>query len=194
MKIVIPIIALSALIASGVSAWSGSPSTNNLQIKMKIDEACTVNSGGDAVLDFGEHGLVTGDIDAQTPSEDGGSIHVLCTAGIYFSIYLDAGRSPIEPGNIMERRMTNGKGDYIRYQLYLTPSRSQYFDNWGAPPLPQSGSVGWGAVNLGKGLTDQFSHSDAGAQPIPVYGRIQKSDIPFAPGIYSDTVTVTVTF
>lgn len=175
MKIVIPIIALSALIASSVSAWSGSPSTDNLQIRMTIDEECKVNPGGDAVLDFGNQTT----LDANS-FEGVGSIQVQCTAGVKYAIYLDAGKNAPDkdPSHVLNRRMINDKGDYLTYQLYQPQDRAVI---WGSSPF----------ASLSRGLTGIVSSGDR--QTFSVYGKIKYANN-VATGTYTDTVTVEVRF
>ncbi|QRI43830.1 hypothetical protein [Bacteriophage sp.] len=184
MKIVIPVIALSALIASGVSAWSGSPSTGKLQIKMKIDEECKVNPGGDAVLDFGNQTT----LDANS-FEGVGSIQVQCTAGVKYAIYLDAGKNSKnkDPSDVLNRRMINDKGDYLAYQLYQPQDRTVI---WGSSPH----------TSISRGLTGIVSSGDR--QTFSVYGKIEHAKNvvantfmdTVATGTYTDTVTVEVRF
>jgi spore coat protein U-like protein len=185
MKIVIPVIALSALIASGVSAWSGSSSTGNLQIKMTIDKACTVNPDGDALLDFGEYGILA----ADNPIERETSIQVKCTSGVFYSVALNAGLYPERKGVTSTRRLKNShtKGDYISYQLR-------------SPEAPPGWTGGWGIFrdfDLEPGPDRELAitrASDGNLWSHVVKGSLtlRASDAP--PGTYTDTVTITVGF
>lgn len=203
MKIVIPVIALSALIASGASAWSGSSSpTGSLQIKMKIDKECTVNL--DAFLNFGIHTALDSDIDAKTASQGAGAIKVVCAPGVIFSIYLDAGSNSAvkDRDDIVNRKMINSKGEYISYQLFTdkkrtttwASSRSEVIahDKLREPYFEHTGIKGYKKG----GLESTITHGDPFFYP--VYGRITKKTSAtaknVAPGEYTDTVTVMVTF
>lgn len=184
MKIVIPIIALSALIASGVSAWSGSPSTGSLQIKMKIDKACKVNPGGDAVLDFGEHGIFTA-ISSKMTRET--SIHVQCTSGVPYKIGLDAGQNSIKQLFISYRYLKSANGDTILYYLTSPEINSGNDTDWGNNFSWHSGDRGQPTV-AGTG--------DGTVRPHPVKGTFVTNALNggYPPGTYTDTVTVTVQF
>lgn len=195
MKIVIPVIALSALIASGVSAWSGSPSTGSLQIKMKIDKECTVNPGGDTVLDFGTLGTITAKQTAAYDTE--ASIQVRCTSGVSYQIGLDAGLYPVRPGATYLRRLKSTIGETYIYYSLISPKD---------PKDPATTNSRWGNNFLWDGLTPSQrgdtdptvsgeadgtlkSHRVIGTYSfIGVYGQ----DVPV--GTYTDTVKVTVQF
>jgi spore coat protein U-like protein len=197
MKIVIPVIALSALIASSVSAWSGSPSTNNLQIKMTIDKGCTVNPGGDAVLDFGTIGLVTGNIDIE------GALTIQCTKGVDYTIGLGSGSNEGEKKS--SRRMKNDKGDYIAYQLFSRATRNEKWASYSVPmnppKIPKSDPSYPSVSQLLRDKTSLDNGALAGGKAdgavtsVPVYGRIEATDVASAAsGTYTDTVTVEVRF
>lgn len=177
MKIVIPIIALSALIASGVSAWSGSPSTGKLQIKMTIDKECKVNPGGDAILDFGAIGIVDGNSNIDVNS----IINIQCTKGVSYSIALGRGNYSYEGTSYFKRRLKLNPEDYfgVPYELYLDSARTKI---WGDGRMFDLAA---------------FISTDGSVQSIPVYGRVNTYAIdrlPLLPGTYTDTVTVTVQF
>lgn len=187
MKIVIPIIALSALIASGVPAWSGSPSAGSLQIKMKIDKECTVNPGGGAVLDFGKHGLVTGDIDGV------GAFTIQCTQGVDYTLGLGKGSN----WENSQRRMKNDKGDYIVYQLFSSADLKLAWKSYTAPLNPIDSAkamVLTDKANVDRGALASGKATGA-VTSVPVYGRILAKDAASAAiGAYTDTVEVEVRF
>ncbi|MBN9136345.1 spore coat U domain-containing protein [Phyllobacterium sp.] len=182
MKIVIPIIALSALIASGVSAWSGSTG-GSLQIKMKIDKECKVS---DALLDFGT--TTVGSFGRVIE----GFIKAQCTKGIQYNIALGPGMNPVnsEPPQPFYRRLilpndpSSGDAsksrykDFIPYYLYSDASHSTLWGDGsrsGMPALPRE--------------------ADGTVQSIAVYGKIESVGLMRdLPGTYTDTVTVTVQF
>lgn len=183
MKIVIPIIAMSALIASGVSAWSGSSSTGSLQIKMKIDKTCTVNPGGDAVLDFGEYGVLP----AASAINHETSIKVQCTNNVPYKIGLDSGKNSVVPNSSIHRRMKSGSGsNYIGYHLFSDEKRATHWGN-NFDEVVKSNSGNSAAIS---------KTADGTTQPHQIYGNISRfhhvEDAP--PGTYTDTVTVTVQF
>lgn len=193
MKIVIPVIALSALIASGVSAWSGSPSTGNLQIKMTIDKECTVNPTGDAVLDFGTYGTVT---NAPSSIERETSIQVQCTSGVPYKIGLNAGLNPKEPGATHLRQLKSAEGNYISYVLRSPEITRTLGGIWGDDfdwtlhhTISERGDLTVG----GKGDGTRQSHLVIGSL-VTLSGGVFDNNVSAPAGTYTDTVTVTVQF
>lgn len=120
--------------------------------------------GTSAPVNFGTQGALDSDIDEE------GSIEVTCTTGTKYDIALGAGGGT----SVDARRMSSPAGDSIAYQLYRNNART---DVWGE-------TAG----------TNTFAGTGSGsAQQIPVYGRVANQAVPDA-GVYSDTVTFTVTY
>jgi len=116
-------------------------------------------------LDFGTATSLAAATDVQT------SFAVLCTSATAFNIGLDGGAAP--GGTVATRLMTSASGT-VGYKLY---SNAAYSTNWGS-------TVGSDTVpGTGSG----------GPAVLTVYGRVPPQATP-APGTYSDTVTVTVTY
>lgn len=116
-------------------------------------------------LDFGTSGVITANIDAQA------DISVQCTNTTAYDVGLDAGNGA--SGTIATRTMENGAAA-VNYQMYSDAGRTT---NWG-------NTVGTDTVS-GVGTGAAVTHT--------VYGRVPPQATP-APGTYTDTVTVTVTF
>jgi spore coat protein U-like protein len=116
-------------------------------------------------LDFGTHGVLANDIDASS------TVTVNCTATTPYEIGLNAGNG--SGASVATRKMT-GAGGTIAYSLYRDPARSLV---WGETV----GTDTLAAVGTG---TDQTQ---------TVYGRVPPQATP-APDLYSDSVTVTVTY
>jgi spore coat protein U-like protein len=115
-------------------------------------------------VDFGTTGVLSSNVDAT------GQVSVSCTPGANYSISLDNGQTGTGPTS---RRMTLGSIG-ITYGLYRDTARS----------LPWGSTVGTNTVaGTGTGV----------AVGIPVYGRVPSQTTP-APGTYTDTVVVTVTY
>lgn len=116
-------------------------------------------------LDFGAQGVLSGSLDRAT------TIDATCTAGTPYTIAIGQGLSgTTDPAR---RRMSKG-AEGVTYGLYRDSGRS----------LPW----GWTAG----------SNADAGIgagsrQSIPVYGRAPAQATP-SPGVYTDTVVVTLTY
>jgi spore coat protein U-like protein len=116
-------------------------------------------------LNFGSVGVIGANVDAST------NLGPVCTNGTPYTIGLDGGLSgAIDP---TQRKMTNGTASVL-YGLYRDAARSQVFGN----------IIGTNtAAGTGIGLS----------QTLTVYGRVAPQTTP-APGIYSDTITATLTY
>ncbi len=116
-------------------------------------------------LNFGSHGLLNANVDNAT------AILVTCTTGTTFDIGLNEGTTA--GGTTTTRKMTNGS-DTIDYQMSQDGAHST---NWGN--------------NVG---TDTLASTGTGSiQVFPIFARVPAQTTPAA-GVYSDTVTATVTF
>ena len=101
-----------------------------------------------------------------------GNIAVLCTNGTTYTIALDAGAGTGATTSV--RKMTGSLGGTLNYALYRDTARS---NNWGSTTGTDT------QAGTGNGLV----------QNLTVYGRIAASQTPLA-GVYTDTVTVTLTY
>lgn len=116
-------------------------------------------------LNFGSSGVISANIDQTS------NVQVLCTKTTPYNIGLNAGTAP--GATVTTRKMTNG-AKQINYSLFQNAGRTT---NWG-------NTVGTDTVaSTGTGATQNFS----------VFGRVPPQTTP-APGAYSDTIVVTVTF
>jgi spore coat protein U-like protein len=116
-------------------------------------------------LGFGSQGVLTGNVDNTS------TIQVQCTSTTPYNIGLDAGTGA--GATVASRRMTAGAAT-VSYTLYRDASRTQV---WGD-------AVG----------TNTVAATGTGAgQNHTVYGRVFSQTTP-APGTYTDTITVTVTY
>jgi spore coat protein U-like protein len=98
-----------------------------------------------------------------------------CTNGAAYTIAMDAGSTP---GNtIAARKMNlNGAGaGVVSYQLYRDIGPTNVWGNGTVGNVTYSGS------------------GNGSAQTIPVYAQLPSQTTP-TPGLYKDTVTVTITF
>lgn len=163
------------LAASGTafaqSAELGAPKTDSFEVMISIQATCTVVVADD--INFGTQFSTPGPID-QT-----GNINVWCTRGTEFQLGLDGGTTNQDVNN---RAMTNlPSGGEGAVKIPYTLSYDSFDgNNWGN----SSGSwfVGTGA---GLGGSDAVS--------VPVYARATLSGQEPA-GVYSDTVTATLTY
>jgi spore coat protein U-like protein len=116
-------------------------------------------------LDFGSLGVLTANADQSS------SIQVQCTNTTPYNIGLDAGTGA--GATVTTRKLSNG-GAIINYSLYTDAARSTVWGNTiGTDTVAATGS--------------------GGSQSYTVYGRIPAQTTP-APGTYTDTITVTVTY
>jgi spore coat protein U-like protein len=117
-------------------------------------------------LDFGSKGLLTADVAAQA------NISVACTSGAPYSVALGPGLTGTGPTT---RKMTRGSGA-ITYGLYKDAAHT----------LP------WGDAAAGAGTL--VSNTGIGTtQSMTIYGAVAAQTTP-APGAYSDSVVVTLTY
>ncbi|MFA2969616.1 spore coat U domain-containing protein [Acinetobacter pittii] len=139
-----------------------------------VPSLCQLNST--STVDFGNIN------DISTTSRDytaQGAVNTTCNFGTPYSIYLGDGNNRIAGGF---RRMTNSNNEFIPYQLYKDSNYSTVWDATG------------GVTNVGG--TGGVSKTGTGsAQTTTVYGKIpQGTAIASRPGVYSDSVVVTVTY
>ena len=146
------------------SATWSATSTANLNVQITITNQCLIGSTGD--VNFGTTGLIgIAGISAT------GTINVQCTLATPYNIGLDAG---LGSGATEAQRKMTLAGNTVTYSLYQDPTHLVVWGNTiGSTTL----------TGLGTGIS----------VPIPVYGFVPNQATPPA-GVYTDTVTVTVTF
>ncbi len=118
-----------------------------------------------STLDFGTQGVLSANVDQTS------TVAVQCTNTTPYNIGLNAGTGT--GATVATRKLTSG-GATINYTLYCDSARSTV---WGD-------TIG----------TDTVAATGTGASAnFTVYGRIPAQSTP-APGTYTDTITVTVTY
>lgn len=118
-----------------------------------------------STLNFGTSGVIAAAVNQTS------AIQVQCTNTTPYNIGLNAGTAT--GATVTSRKMTNG-GSTINYSLF---SNAGMTTNWGQ-------TVG----------TDTVSSTGTGAaQSFTVYGQVPAQTTPAA-GVYSDTITITVTY
>ena len=115
-------------------------------------------------LDFGTAGLLNTNIDTT------GTVRVRCTNGTNYRVGLNGGLSGATSPD--QRRMSNGPNS-VRYGIYRDAARTL---GWGN--LPGNSVSGIGNGNF---------------QNYTTYGRVFSQTTP-PPGIYTDTIVVTVSY
>ena len=117
------------------------------------------------LLDFGPQGVLAANIDNTS------TITVTCTNLTGYNIGLDKG---LNGGSVTTRQMKSAGPALINYSLFRDAARLL---NWGQ-------TIGTDTVlSAGIGV----------AQPFTVFGRIPPQASPI-PALYTDTITITVTF
>ena len=116
-------------------------------------------------IDFGPQQVISGNIDAT------GQVSVKCTPSTLYTVSLGNGMTGSGPA--ARRMVKDGVG--ITYGLYKNAARNQV---WGD-------ATTFGSTVSGSG--------NGTAQPLTVYGRVPQQATP-SPGVYNDTVIVTVTY
>jgi len=144
--------------------------TQTFAVQLTIQAQCVINST--ATLNFGTAGVLGG-AGGATNTDGTTTVAEQCTDTTPFDIGLNAGVGT--GASTTTRKMTKNAGTAIvNYTLTQDAGRAT---NWG-------NQVGTDTMTL---TGDGTSHS------YTIYGRIPPQTTP-APGVYSDTVTVTVTY
>jgi len=145
-----------------VHALAQSASTQ-LRVTTTVVKNCTITSTD---VSFGSYDPVGAN---RTAPLDGiGSLTITCTTGTGATLGLDTGGN----GN---RRMNNGSGVYLSYELYKDGGRTQV----------------WG--NSGGTLLTVVPAPTVQPRTFTVYGRVAPTQ-DVSPGSYSDQVVATVNF
>lgn len=151
------VIATAALLAAPALAAAGTAS-DSMQVSLNLQNNCTIAIDD---LAFGVRSSLAANIDAQT------QMRVRCTGiSSQLRVDVDGGGS----GDIHARRMTDGNGNSVNYQLYAYP-------NAVASMTPAHTWIGFG-----QNLT------------WTLHGRVFAGQNPKVAGTYSDTLIATVTF
>jgi spore coat protein U-like protein len=132
---------------------------------VSITLAATCTVASPNTLDFGSNGILSANVDQTT------TFTVTCSNTTPYNVGLDAGTGT--GATVATRKMTSG-GATVNYTLYSNAGRTTVWGN----------TVG----------TDTVAGTGNGAaQTLTVYGRVPSQSTP-APGTYTDTITVTVTY
>jgi spore coat protein U-like protein len=118
-----------------------------------------------STLNFGSSGVIAANVDQTS------TLQVQCTNTTPYTISLDAGTGT--GATVAARKMTNG-ANTITYSLYSDAGRTTVWGN----------TIGTNTV-AGTG--------NGASQPYTVYGRVPPQTTPAA-ALYTDTITVTVTY
>lgn len=161
------IAALTALVAgaSMVTPYAANQ-TASLTVSATVTNNCTVST---SALAFAPYDPVVANATANL--DGSGAVTVACTKGAAPTIGLGTGSGA--SGNT--RRLSDGAGNYLTYDIYKDSGRS----------------VSWSSS--GGGVLTTTAATSKAARDFTVYGRVAgNQDVPA--GSYSDTVVATVNF
>jgi spore coat protein U-like protein len=139
--------------------------TSTATFTVQVTIVATCTINSAATLNFGSQGVFTANVDQTS------TVQVQCTNTTPYNVGLDAGLGT--GATVAVRKMTSG-GATVNYTLYSDSGRTTV---WGT-------TIGTNTV---------AATGNGAAQSYTVYGRIPAQTTP-APGTYTDTVTVTVTY
>jgi spore coat protein U-like protein len=145
-------------------AASAQTATGTFNVRITILAECLLRSATD--LDFGSTGVIGANIDQQS------AISVQCTNSTPYNVALTAGTG--SGATVANRLMTGPASATVSYNLYRDAARTQV----------------WGTTT---GTNTVAGTGNGAVQTIPVYGRVPPQTTP-APGVYTDVITISVTF
>jgi spore coat protein U-like protein len=153
--------------ASGVTLFANAAfaATATTTMAVQVTITATCTINSASTLNFGTQGVLSANVDQTS------TIQVTCTNTTPYNIGLNAGAGT--GATVATRKLTSG-ANTVNYTLYSNSGRTTVWGN---------------TVS-----TDTVAGTGNGAaQSYTVYGRIPAQTTP-APGSYTDTITVTVTY
>jgi spore coat protein U-like protein len=157
-----------AFAAAALSCLAFADRSNATTATSTFTTQVTVNSTcivSSGNIDFGPVGVLTANVDASS------TLTVQCTNTTVYDIGLNAGTG--SGASVATRKMTNGSAT-VNYSLYTDSAHTTVWGN----------TIGSDVVH---------ATGNGAAQSYPVYGRVPPQTTPAA-GVYTDTITVTVTY
>jgi spore coat protein U-like protein len=139
--------------------------TTTSTFQVSVTLAATCTINSASALTFPNSGVLATNVDQSS------TIQVTCTTSTPYTIGLDAGTGT--GATVAVRKLTGG-GSTVNYTLY---SDSSHTTVWGNTPPTDT------VAGTGNGTSQSFT----------VFGRIPPQTTP-APGTYTDTITVTVSY
>jgi spore coat protein U-like protein len=153
-------------ILAGLALAGGSASATTTTNTFGVTLLITANCviNSTATLDLGSSGVINTNHDANAP------LHIQCTNTTPYTIGLDKGTTT--GATIAQRLLANG-GATVNYNLFQSAAYATVWSDTGGGLVSSTGT----------GADQTFT----------IYGRVPAQNTP-APGTYTDTVTVTVTY
>jgi spore coat protein U-like protein len=159
----------AALFLAVADGAAGATATATMMVSATVASTCTVSANP---LSFGTYQPGQGSMSAST------TLAVRCTRGAPFSVALNAGTG----GATVAQRMMSMGTSRLQYNLYTTAAHSTVWGDGTQSSATVSG--------VGRGLMSNAVITQT------VYGQVPDSpaNVDLAPGLYTDTITVTVSY
>ena len=155
-----------ALLLAATTSVSAATATANLGVSATVTNNCTIST---TALAFGSYDPVAAN--ASTNLDGTGAVSVACTKGTAATVGLGLGSN----ASGSTRRMGDGAGNFLTYELYQDSGHTTV----------------WG--NAGAGLLSPAAAPSKAARNFTVYGQVVSNQDATA-GSYTDTVVATVNF
>jgi spore coat protein U-like protein len=164
-KTALAIVSLGSALFIASDALATTTVSGSLPVSMTITSECKLQSISSS-LQFGSHGVLDSVVDAQA------SVGVQCTNTTPFNVGLSTGAG--SGATVANRLMTGTASATVTYSIYRDAGHTQV----------------WGVTSG----TDTLASTGTGAvQSFNIYGRVAVQTTP-APGSYTDTLAVTITY
>ncbi|WP_399680176.1 spore coat protein U domain-containing protein [Xenophilus sp.] len=147
---------------------AGGTATFGLQVQASTINSCTVSIASASDMDFGSATSLAAARDSTS------AITLNCPSNSQWKVGLSNGLH----AQGTQRRMAGPGSDFISYELYRDPGRTQ---RWGSNTASGGDTVNGGGSGSGSPVT------------LTVYGRVPAQPA-VQPGSYGDTITVTLTY
>jgi spore coat protein U-like protein len=159
----------AALLLPAADDSSAATASSTITVSVTLASTCTVSANP---LSFGTYQPGQGSASGST------TLAVRCTQGAPFSVALNAG---IGGGSVTQRLMSMG-ASRLQYNLYTTAAHTTVWGDGTQSTATVSG--------VGRGF------ASAAAITQTVYGQVPDTagNVDLAPGLYTDTITVTVSY
>ena len=167
--------AVASAVLAAASPASAGDSAGTIGVELNVSSACLVNGATSAAADLGQTGKIQfPDQPGQFDDVDGelvgslGALSIRCSPGAAPSLTIGSGAH--DAGGV--RRMASN-GSTVSYRLFTNASRSD-------------------EITIGRQLA--LPTATAAAITVPIYARTSTGGQLLAPGKYTDTVQVTLSW
>ena len=159
----------AVLLVAAAGDAAGATATSTIMVSVTLSTTCSVSANP---LSFGTYQPGQGSMSAST------TLAVRCTRGAPFSVALNAGTGG---GTVTQRLMSFGASK-LQYNLYTSAAHTTVWGDGTQSSATVSG--------IGRGFTSGAAITQT------VYGQVPDTpaNVDLAPGLYTDTITVTVSY